>query len=633
MEEAHNYNLFERTRFYPKVQAQLVIGNKKNYTEEIFASSAHCTVSMVKSWSTSIRFFLELKILRSFNLVNKNRLRNIFKKYVKNEYLWLEIEKMINCGSISISSDAIYNSGEYLGYSLLSSFLLNLYMNEFDSFVQNFAYKFNLRKDFYSSKNEINKSLFLYQNVLRKFSPIKLESNLNYSVNMRNLISEKYDTLFNNFAINNFSPQIYKKTIHYVRYLDSILFGLVSSRNFVFFLQKKVQSFLKSQLDFSVKSTNVFDSKENHIVFLGFNIKVCSYEKYYSSVRSFTSKKYFSKILFRLAKIQKRVSKVSLERFNSEFFINLQDISNKNRALNFFAKKKSLWYYIFQLEAVRSTRLNKLVMTDDKQFMVSSEISSFVRKYDINEYQKYSFNLYNSHMQIVLRDIIKDLPSSLGNSVLPVDLVLSKYLSEFKKKIILLYNEYSFETRLFENKLFNEKFYRLSVSSNIDYIYSESILSLKNSFFSNKKDLKIFVNFFTPSNLLVLKLKSLGFIHPYKNRPIGNARLLHLEDSLIIKSFGYIAYSILFWYKLSTNSSKLRSIVELLRESCFLTLCRKHNKTKNWAYNTYTTDLVIFQSLFETKSFFPTRKFMLNLSKEKILCEKFFFNEKFFLEL
>lgn len=72
----------------------------------------------------------------------------------------------------------------------------------------------------------------------------------------------------------------------------------------------------------------------------------------------------------------------------------------------------------------------------------------------------------------------------------------------------------------------------------------------------------------------------------------------------------------------------------MLRESCFLTICRKHNKSKSWAYDVYTADLNIFGNLFITKSYFPTRKRVLFM-KKKFFPLKFqlFFDDKFFLNL
>lgn len=65
---------------------------------------------------------------------------------------------------------------------------------------------------------------------------------------------------------------------------------------------------------------------------------------------------------------------------------------------------------------------------------------------------------------------------------------------------------------------------------------------------------------------------------------------MFLEDTDIIKSFGYISYIFLTWFRCSKNFLKVKIFVNVIRESCFLTLARKHNKTKAWAYKVYTSD-------------------------------------------
>jgi len=68
---------------------------------------------------------------------------------------------------------------------------------------------------------------------------------------------------------------------------------------------------------------------------------------------------------------------------------------------------------------------------------------------------------------------------------------------------------------------------------------------------------------------------------------------LYLEDTKLIKSFSYICYIFLTWFRCCKNLLKLKSFIAIIRESCFLTLARKHNKNKAWAYKVYTSDCVM----------------------------------------
>lgn len=147
-----------------------------------------------------------------------------------------------------------------------------------------------------------------------------------------------------------------------------------------------------------------------------------------------------------------------------------------------------------------------------------------------------------------------------------------------------------------------------------------------NSFFRRQFEIK------TPVKGLFHKLRFRGFVHLYKRRPVANINYIFFEDWLIIRSFGYLAYSILNWFLISKNFFFVKFVVEFIRESCFLTLSRKHNKTKSWSYRIYTSDLIVFQNLFFLGSFFPTKKLVNNFSKKDLCIYFLFLEDKFFLD-
>ena len=116
-----------------------------------------------------------------------------------------------------------------------------------------------------------------------------------------------------------------------------------------------------------------------------------------------------------------------------------------------------------------------------------------------------------------------------------------------------------------------------------------------------------------------------------KKRPISNLKFLAYEDEEIISFFGSFSYSLLNWFRCADNFSKVKFLVELIRQSCFLTICRKHNKRKTWVYSIYTTNLVLNHKLQSNVSFFPTKKSLFNMKKSFLndeinflCCENFF---------
>lgn len=141
-----------------------------------------------------------------------------------------------------------------------------------------------------------------------------------------------------------------------------------------------------------------------------------------------------------------------------------------------------------------------------------------------------------------------------------------------------------------------------------------------------------FVSFDIPIKKVLTKLRFLGYLHLYKIRSVGNVNFLSCEDWFIIKSFGFLAYSFMNWFRFCNNLSRVNYIIELIRQSCFLTLARKHNKSKNWAYSVYTPRLVLSKGLFFKESFFPDKNFVLKYDFDCILFEILYYNSNWLLD-
>lgn len=123
------------------------------------------------------------------------------------------------------------------------------------------------------------------------------------------------------------------------------------------------------------------------------------------------------------------------------------------------------------------------------------------------------------------------------------------------------------------------------------------------------------------------KFRVLGFIHPNKNRPIGNVKYLNLNDIVIIWNFSYLYLIILIWFFDSNNFSSLVTFVRILKQSCILTLCRKHNKSKFWISSVFTNDVLVVKNLFNSYNSFPSPNFLLGFfsSYQILLVDEAFF--------
>lgn len=205
---------------------------------------------------------------------------------------------------------------------------------------------------------------------------------------------------------------------------------------------------------------------------------------------------------------------------------------------------------------------------------------------------------------------------------------------DLKKKVSFLYQNI---TDLHQKNSFLLRFYYLAKHRNLkNFLFLNSEIGLLSyfeyvnyDFLLNEK--RVFL-FYFPVRDFFEKLRILGFIHLYKLRPIGNVNYISYDDWFIIKSFGFLAYCLLSWFRFCNNFSKVKYLIEIIRQSCFLTLSRKHNKSKAWAHDVYTYDLVVSNNLFFTNSFFPNRNFFFKKNSNFNISELVYFNLNLFLE-
>ena len=128
------------------------------------------------------------------------------------------------------------------------------------------------------------------------------------------------------------------------------------------------------------------------------------------------------------------------------------------------------------------------------------------------------------------------------------------------------------------------------------------------------------------------KFKLLGFIHLVNDYPVGNSRYLNLTDRAIVRNFSYIYFMVSFWFLDCDNYFLVRNFLNVLSQSCFLTLSRKHNKSKSWAVSVFTSNILIMKGLFNAFSGLSSFGFR-NAKSHKFFPNKnlFLVDESFFL--
>lgn len=547
---------------------------------------------------------------------------------------------MLSAGLIDISGNAIYKIPMNFDFSNfnLSRFLLNLYLKDLDIYVNYLSNFFSFKKFLFINKK--NTSFMVngkYKFLLNLYFPLKILYllRINSFIKKINIIKSIHFQSY--YLLNNLFVFSFEKSLSYIRYLDHMLIATIGSKLFFNFVLKKILTFIRSTLMFDLEKISFFSAQDNSIIFLGFNIKLSSIQRnnssYITSIRK--NKIYSLRVLNRLNIYDKKVSEHINTRISFELILQLETIFNlkESKSIFNFNKNKKVWIYLFQLESLRSLKNTTLFLTNDQWKIFSKGLYISIKLGKNLEYQKYLFSLYILKIQKVLKNTIKDSFFSISTDFFSnsFDIFFREFFNQYRKKLFFFYNVFFFQDfyrQFYKKKSFLLSNYIFNLSSNN---INSNLIILKNLKNINSKFFLSFEIFF-PILFSIDSLKKLGFFHSFKIRPIGKSSFLRFDDISIIKVFGYISYLFLYWYRCSFNFYFVKRFINILRESCFLTLCRKHNKSKTWIYDIYTYDLNIFDNLFINKSYFPSRVTLFQMKRKTFLYKKnLFFDDSFFL--
>lgn len=593
-------------------------------------SSVHTSMSSVLQWDCRLNFLIKFQVSRFFNKVCKNRLKNLFLHRIKDFSFWVEVEKMLDANFISLSSDKIYRSENFLNFSIFSRFLLNLYLSELDNFINNIVLCHNSKINLLCSSYEESYSDLSVSNSI----PLKLEKSLVSFKRLKLYTVLRYNTLSNVLGSQkNRIPKFryFRKLVYYHRFLDHFLVGLEGSLNFAKFINDSLLGFVRTNLNFDIGSSDLMFDYYKAFNFLGFDIKIANFKKdlSFSSVSNFDVK-----ISGRITSYKQRLAKllVSRSKFEILSFVSRVLHFKDLKSLNFTGKL--FWSYVFQLECTRSTQLTKLVNTGEKTDLISNDLFSSIKltKLDVLNYRIYSFDIFIKKLQVLLNNVVLDFTASIDSSIGPLDFNLVNSLEEFRTNICIFNNNLKFNKKILvlnRNKIAPSQFLFSNLRTK-DLVYFNNVYNQRRGLTSSlykAQRLKIYF----PIRFALSKLRILGFLHPIKKRVVGNCKYILMEDVLIIKSFGLLANNFLTWFRCCHNIHKVKALINIIRQSCLLTLCRKHNKSKTWVYSVYTPELFVLRKFSYKNSFFPTKEEVLKLRPKFLEDNLSFFDEAFFL--
>lgn len=218
--------------------------------------SVHSALAQVSTWN-STTWFIEGDIASCFDEIDHRVLENILRERIQDERFIRLINKLLNAGYFDTNNQ--YQStklGNAQG-SCTSPILANIYLDKLDKYMEMVIERDTIGK--YRKQNPEYANLryclkkATTQNDVPEIKRLKKA--------LKNVPSvDKFDTSF--------------RRVHYARYADDFVIGIISSKEYAIRLKQEVKVFLEEvlHLRLSEEKTKITHAKHDKIHFLGYII-------------------------------------------------------------------------------------------------------------------------------------------------------------------------------------------------------------------------------------------------------------------------------------------------------------------------------------------------------------------------
>lgn len=251
----------ERSLGIPKFQDRLVQTVLKEILEKIyeptfsnnshgfrFGKSQHTALKDIRKYFGGVIWFIEGDIHSFFDSINHNTLMTIIAERIQDK-------KFLNLIKFGLKSDILLPNGIFIKNNIigtpqggiLSPLLSNIYLDKLDKFIENKKKKYDKGYSRASNK-EYNKLVRAYGAV--KYFPKEFK-------NIRSV--DPFDDKF--------------KRIHYVRYADDFIIGIIGNKDEAVSLREEIKEYLQMNLDLILNTEKTLITHRSEIKkFLGYTI-------------------------------------------------------------------------------------------------------------------------------------------------------------------------------------------------------------------------------------------------------------------------------------------------------------------------------------------------------------------------
>ena len=233
--------------------------------------SCHTALFQVKERFTGAKWFIEGDIKGFFDNIDHHTLINILKRRIEDEAFINLIWKFLKAGYLEDWFFHKTYSGTPQG-GIISPILSNIYLNELDTFVQNYKESFDKGKsrkrlrEYRTREARLSRARKRYKECWKEMNK---DEKLKAIEHVKMLKEHMMELPYKDPMDDNY------KSIQYTRYADDFLIGVIGSKEDCKAIKKDLTNFLEKELkiELSQEKTLITHSTDK-ARFLGYDIKI-----------------------------------------------------------------------------------------------------------------------------------------------------------------------------------------------------------------------------------------------------------------------------------------------------------------------------------------------------------------------
>ena len=229
--------------------------------------SCHTALRQIQNRFTRCKWFIEGDIKGFFDNIDHNVMISILRKRIKDEKFLRLIRKFLNAGYMENNRYHNTYSGAVQG-GIISPILANIYLDQFDKYLKEYKENFDKGK-----KRTVLKSYTKMGDKRHRIvTKINKESD---EVKREMLLAElkEHDEIYHSMPRSDAMDSTFKR-LHYTRYADDFLIGIIGSKKDAEIIKNDIAIFLSDRLKLELsQEKTLITIATDKARFLGFDIR------------------------------------------------------------------------------------------------------------------------------------------------------------------------------------------------------------------------------------------------------------------------------------------------------------------------------------------------------------------------